>query len=148
MSGVVSDRSPAAVFARRPLLTGAAVGVASLLPHFFLAPPASLALASTLISLIAGVYFGFAEMNGSGRDQIVEFAVASLFLVAGLLGLLGWPLLVPIAYLAHGAWDAAHHHRCRLPLVSIPRWYVPWCAIIDLIVGAGLLILWRRAGIV
>jgi hypothetical protein len=131
------------MFARRPILTGVAVGAGSLLPHAFLPREASLGLAAVLIALIAGIYFGFAAVNGSGRDQLVEFNVTSLFAVAGLLGMLYWPLLLPIAYLAHAGWDLAHHNRARLSLVAIPRWYVPWCVVIDVIVGAGLLVIWR-----
>ena len=120
----------------------------SLLPHIFLPPQASLAFAALLIALIAGIYFGFAVVNGSGRDQMVEFNVASLFVVAGLLGLLYWPVLLPITYFAHAGWDFAHHHRGGLPLVAIPRWYVPWCVVIDVIVGAGLLVIWGIDGII
>ncbi|HEU0309726.1 MAG TPA: hypothetical protein VFR36_00710, partial [Sphingomicrobium sp.] len=56
------------LFARKPILTGVAVGVASLAPHIFLPPQASLGFAAVLIALIAGIYFGFAVMNGSARD--------------------------------------------------------------------------------
>jgi len=142
------ERLNPSVFARRPLMTGVAVGVGSLLPHFFLTPQASLGFAAVLIALIAGIYFGFAVMNGSSRDQLVEFNVAGLFAVAGLLGLLLWPALVAIAYFAHAAWDLAHHNRSRLSLVKIPRWYVPWCVVIDVIVGVGLLVIWSRNGLI
>jgi hypothetical protein len=136
------------ILARRPVLTGIAIGAGSLLPHAFLPPEASLGFAAILIAVIAGIYFGFAAVNGSGRDQIVEFNVTSLFAVAGLLGLLYWPLLLPIAYFAHAGWDLAHHNRARLPLVAIPRWYVPWCVVIDVIVGMGLLVIWHSDGII
>lgn len=53
------------IFAKRPLLTGIAVGIGSLLPHAFLSPEASLGFAAILIALIAGIYFGFAVVNGS-----------------------------------------------------------------------------------
>ena len=135
------------ILARRPILTAMAIGAGSLLPHAFLPRQASLGFAAVLIALIAGIYFGFAVVNGSPRDQLVEFTVAGLFAVAGLLGLLYWPLLFPIAYVAHGGWDLAHHNRARLSLVAIPRWYVPWCAAIDVIIGAGLLVVWRSGGI-
>ncbi|HEY6507729.1 MAG TPA: DUF6010 family protein [Vicinamibacterales bacterium] len=124
-----------------------AIGAVSLLPHAFLPREVSLAFAAVLIALIGGIYFGFAVVKGSSRDQLVEFSVAGLFAVAGMLGLLHWPLLLPIAYIAHAGWDLAHHNRARLSLVAIPRWYVPWCALIDVIIGAGLLVLWRSAGI-
>ena len=133
----------ASIFARQPVLTGIAVGVATLAPHVFLPPEGAVGYAAIVIALIAGIYFGFAVMNGSPRDQLVEFNVTGLFALAGLLGLLVWPILIPIAYFAHALWDFAHHDRWHLPLVAIPTWYVPWCVVIDVIVGAGLLVIWR-----
>ena len=140
------DNRHASVFSESPVLTGIAVSVVSLLPHFFLSPEASLGFAAVFIGLIAGVYFGFAVVNGSGRDQLVEFTVTGLFAVSGLFGLLLWPLLLPVAYFAHAAWDLAHHNRARLSLVAIPQWYVPWCIVIDVIVGTGLLVIWSLDG--
>jgi hypothetical protein len=142
------DHAQPSVFSRNPIASSIAVGIASLLPHVFLSPEASLGFAAVLIALIAGIYFGFAVVNGSARQQMIEFNVTGLFAVAGLLGLLYWPLLLPIAYLAHAAWDFAHHNRSRLSLVAIPQWYVPWCVVIDVIVGAGLLVVWRVNGII
>ena len=136
------------LFARKPVLTGIAVGIVTLAPHLFLKPEASVGYAAIVIALIAGVYFGFAVMNGSSRDHKVEFNLAGLFAVSGLLGFLLWPLLLPLAYFAHGAWDFAHHNRLRFPLVSIPAWYVPWCVVIDVIVGVGLIVVWSGHGII
>jgi hypothetical protein len=34
-----------------------------------------------------------------------------------------------------------------LSLVAIPQWYVPWCIVIDVIVGAGLIVIWKIDGI-
>lgn len=135
------------LFEERPILTAIAVGVGSLLPHLFLPPQASLGFAAVLIALIAGIYFGFAVVNGSGRDQFVEFNVTGLFAVTGLLGLLWQPVLLPLAYFGHALWDLAHHNRARLSLVAIPQWYVPWCVVIDVIVGAGLFVIWSSHGI-
>jgi hypothetical protein len=143
----IHDHPPPSVFAARPVLTGAAVGVGSLAPHAFLPPQASLGFAAVLIALIAGIYFGFAVMSGSARHQFVEFNVTGLFAVTALLGLLFWPVLLPLAYFGHAAWDLAHHNKARLSLVSIPQWYVPWCVVIDVIIGAGLLVIWNRDGL-
>jgi hypothetical protein len=134
------------IFSSRPILTGVAVGAASLLPHLFMSPEASRGFAAILIALIAGIYFGFAVVNGSNREQLVELNVAGLFAISAMLGLLLWPLMLPLAYFAHACWDVAHHNRARLSLVAIPQWYVPWCAVIDLIIGAGLFVLWRGNG--
>jgi len=130
------------------MLTGIAVGIGSLLPHAFLPPEASTGFAAVLIALIAGVYFGFAVMNGSPRDQFVEFNVTGLFTVAALLGLLFSPLVLALAYFGHALWDLAHHNKAGLSLVAIPRWYVPWCVVIDVIIGTGLLVIWRLDGLI
>lgn len=142
-----SAHAHASVFARRPILTAIAIGVGTLAPHFFLPPEASLGFAAVLIALIAGIYFGFAVMNGSARDQFVEFNVTGLFTVAALFGLLLWPILLPLAYFGHALWDLAHHNKSRLSLVAIPSWYVPWCVVIDVIIGAGLIAIWTAHGI-
>lgn len=135
------------IFAQHPVLTAFLVAIGSLAPHLFLDESLSIGFAALLISLIAGVYLGFAVVNGSTREQMIEFGVASLFLVAALLGLAIWPGAIAAAYLAHAGWDFAHHDRAHLSLVEIPRWYVPWCAIIDVLIGIGLILVWRAHGI-
>ena len=145
-SGHRHSHDSASAFARRPVLTGVAVGVGSLAPHFFLPEQASLAFAALLIALIAGIYFGFAVVNGSARDQFVEFNVTGLFAVTALFGMLALPILLPLAYFGHALWDLAHHNKSRLSLVAIPQWYVPWCVVIDVIIGAGLIAIWTAHG--
>lgn len=147
MSPSVHSIETASIFARRPIFTAVVVGLGSLAPHFFLSPQASLGFAAVLVALIAGIYFGFAVTNGSPRDQFVEFNVSGMFAVAGLVGLLSWPILLPLAYFGHALWDLAHHNRLQLSLVRIPQWYVPWCIVIDVIIGVGLLAIWMSRGI-
>lgn len=136
------------VFARRPIATGIVVGAISLAPHLFLSPEMSLGFAGVLLGVIAGVYFGFAVVRGSNREQLIEFNVASGFGIAALLGLGVSPWSLALGYLAHGFWDLAHHNSAKLGLVSVPQWYVPWCVIIDFIVGLGLILIWRSKGII
>jgi hypothetical protein len=135
------------IFAQRPIATGIAVGIVSLIPHFFLSPEMSLAFAAILIGVVAGVYFGFAVMRGNNVQQQIEFNVAFLFAIAALLGFGVSPLFIPAAFLAHGLWDFAHHNGVRLGLVAIPQWYIPWCVVIDVIVGFGLIVLWHWNGV-
>ncbi len=144
------DHDNKSIFADYPLMTGAAVGVGSLIPHLLLPANLSVTFAAVLISLIAGIYFGFAVVNGSTREQMIEFSVAGLFMLAAMLGVAVWPGLIAIAYFAHAGWDFAHHNRSRthFSLVRIPSWYVPWCGIIDVIIGFGLIVLWRMHGII
>ena len=144
------DQNGPSIFAAWPVLSGIAVGVGSLLPHLLLPETLSVSFAAVLIALIAGIYFGFAVVNGSTFEQMTEFSVAGLFMLAAMLGIALWPGIIALAYFAHAAWDFAHHksNRTRLPLVEIPSWYVPWCVVIDVIIGVGLLVLWRTSGVI
>ena len=137
----------ASLFAKSPIATAVTVGLLSLAPHLFLSREASLGFSAVLLGVIAGVYFGFAVMRGSSRDQLVELGVASGFGLAALLGLLVDPWFLPSAYVAHGLWDAAHHSRANLRLVAIPQWYPSWCAVIDFLIAAGLIAIWRATGL-
>ena len=78
---------------------------------------------------------------------MVEFNVSGLFAITGLVGLALWPIVLPFAYSGHALWDLAHHNRSQLSLVKIPQRYVPWCIVIDVIVGTGLLVIWTNHGI-
>jgi hypothetical protein len=135
------------VFARRPILTGVAVGAISLAPHAFLSPETSLAFVAILLGVVAGVYFGFAVVRGTDLQQQIEFNVAFLFVIVALLGVGVSPWFLPAAYLAHGLWDFAHHNGVKLMLVLIPQWYIPWCVVIDVIVGLGLIAVWHWNGV-
>jgi len=128
---------------------GTAIGIAllSLAPHAFLLPQPSLQFASILVSVIAGVYFGFAVSGGTTAQQLTELFVAMMFGLAAFLGVLWSAWFLPLSYLTHAVWDLAHHNRFRLKLVAIPQWYVPWCATIDIIVGLGLIAVWRHSGV-
>jgi hypothetical protein len=140
--------SQSSIFARMPVITAIVVGTLSLAPHLFLSREVSLAFAAVLVGIIAGVYFGFAVVNGSNRQQLIELNVASAFGIAAILGSTLSPWFLPVSYLAHGAWDVAHHNSSRLRLVSIPQWYIPWCVVIDVIVGVGLIAIWSSKGLI
>jgi Family of unknown function (DUF6010) len=142
-----ADDAHRSIFSEWPLATGVAVGLISLAPHFFLSPAMSLAFAAILLGVVAGVYFGFAVVRGSNFQQQLEFNVAFLFAIAALLGMGVSPWFLPLAFLAHGVWDFAHHNSAKLDLVAIPQWYIPWCVVIDVIVGLGLIAIWHWNGV-
>ncbi len=136
-----------ATFVGSTVTTAVALGLFSVAPHLLLPRAASLDFAAVLLGIIAGVYFGFAVARGSLRDQLIELCVAAGFGIAAILGPILSPWLLPGAYFAHSLWDFAHHNRAALRLVAIPQWYVPWCATIDVLIGVGLVIVWRFTGI-
>jgi hypothetical protein len=79
-----------------------------------------------------------------GQHQIAtELTVGTGFFTAALVALLVTPWIVPVAYVAHGVWDYAHHQGSKLSsvpprLVAIPLWYPSFCAVYDWVGGGGL----------
>lgn len=139
-------KNESSAFAGSPIISAIGLGAVSVAPHFFLPQAASFGFAAVLLGVIAGVYFGFAVMGGSLREQLTELGVAVGFGLAALFGLMLNPWFLPAAYASHGLWDIAHHNRAQLRLVAIPQWYVSFCAIIDLLIAAGLIAIWRHTG--
>lgn len=129
---------------------GAAVGIvgaiATLPLHFLLSDAQSLQFSAVVVAFVGAVYCGFALQRGSLPQIAVEFVVAFGFLGAALLGLWVEPLVIPAAFVAHGAWDALHHQHQRR-LVPIPHWYPPFCALYDWIYALGLLAIWHQRGL-
>lgn len=116
------------------------IALLSLAVHLALPEEASQVVAAMLLCLIAGVYIGFAVMDGRMKRIMVEAAVACLFMAFAAWSLLSAPWLIPLGYLAHAGWDFLHH----TPLfeVAMPKWYVPACVVVDVIVGIGLWLIW------
>jgi len=128
------------LLARHPIPLAGFLALVTLPLHFVLPPTLSVAFASTLLALIGGIYVGFALLDGRhgviARECLVGLAFASFASVSATLA----PHLLPLGYIAHGLWDAAHHHR-GLDL-AMPRGYVPLCALYDVLAGLGLWLIW------
>lgn len=121
-------------------MIGAVFSIASLPPHFVLSKTQSIELASTIVAVVGAIYVGFALQRGDVKQIAIEIVVAMAFLLAALVGMWLNPWAVPAAYVLHGAWDFAHHRNS--PLVSIPVWYPPFCAVYDWVFAFGLIAIW------
>lgn len=128
------------VLAKHMIPAWSVIGLASLAVHLVLPIDVSHTLAAMLLTLIAGVYIGFAFIDGRQSRILVESAVAIGFMTFAIWALLNAPLLLPLGYIGHAVWDFLHH----TPLfnVKMPKWYVPACVVVDLIVGLGLWAIW------
>jgi len=128
------------VLARHPFPLAGLLALVTLPLHLVLPPAVSVAFASTVLALIGGIYIGFALLDGRldviARECLVGLAFVSFASVSATLA----PQLLPLGYIAHGLWDAAHRpHRLDL---AMPRGYVPFCALYDVLAGVGLWLIW------
>jgi hypothetical protein len=90
------------------------------------------------IAVIAAVYVGFAVADGRAKVIAVEVAVASVFIVLAAAAVTGTAWLLVVGYAGHGFKDFWQH---RQQFVANTRWWPPFCATIDWLVAAALVVL-------
>ena len=87
--------------------------------------------------LIAAVYIGFAVADGRPSVIAVESAVAGLFVVLAATSITATAWLLVLGYIGHGLKDAWQQRR---QYVANTRWWPPFCAAVDWLVAAILII--------
>lgn len=102
--------------------------------HFFLTEPQSIVLGGITLALIGGAYIGFAARAQSTRAFWVELCTAALFGLVATLGILVHWSFLPLGLALHAGWDLLHHRPGFG--APVPRWYIPFCVIVDLAAAA------------
>jgi len=98
------------------------------------------AFLAVFLGVVAGVYGGFALLDGRRRECLIEICGMALFLLLGMLGLWVSSSFLAAGWLLHGLWDILHHPRAiRTKLVT---WYPPLCMAFDFIIGLFILFRW------
>jgi hypothetical protein len=118
---------------RRALGWGIAVGgvQAAVAMTFWWVEPST--IHALMVTMIAGVYIGFAVADGRTRVIAAESAVVVAFVVASAAAVTLTPWLVVLLYIAHGAKDLWQH---RTNFVRGTRWWPPFCLAVDFTVAA------------
>src|SRR4051794_38460423 len=121
----------------QPIIWGLVIGsaqAASPLIFWWLDPATVHAL---LIAVIAAIYVGFAVADGRPKVLAVEVAVAAAFVVFAAAGVTGPAWLLVLGYAGHGVKDMSqerHHY------VANTRWWPPFCATVDFVVAAVIVV--------
>ena len=119
------------------LLGGALLGLVTLVLPAFLSDRNALAFFAVVLGVVAGVYLGFALVDGRISVFPVENAGIVAFVALGVLALTfdeAW--LLGAAYLGHALWDGGHPHPID---TRMPWWYVPSCIGFDVVLGVYIL---------
>lgn len=114
------------------LLPLAGLAVATLFPKQMI-----IEFAAILLSIIAAIYIGFSIADGRKTVQWTEIGVAIAFMLIALFGLWINPWFLVAGYISHGLWDWLHH--ADHVELEIATWYPPFCAVVDLVLGIGLI---------
>lgn len=96
-------------------------------------------LAALLLTLVAGVYIGFAIIHENARGVGLDITLAVGFLLVAAVTMVRDPrqalTIVALAFAAHAVLDVAHRPG-MLPEGLAPRWYSIGCAVYDVYIGA------------
>lgn len=122
-----------------PVWMGLTLFVLTFPVHLLLNNDASVRLAAITLVLIGCAYIGFGAADGQPRVFWSELAVALFFCAAAVLGLLWHWSALPLALALHAVWDVMHHNG--YVLVRIPRLYIPFRVIYDLMLATSLMLL-------
>jgi hypothetical protein len=116
----------------RALSWGVAVGVtqAGLAMAFWWLPPST--IHALMVTMIAGVYIGFAVADGRTKVIIAESAVVVAFVTVAAIAVTATAWLVVALYVAHGIKDLWQH---RTQFVRGTRWWPPFCLAVDFAVA-------------
>ena len=126
--------------ARHPFPLAGLLALVTLPLHLVLPSALSVTFAGTVLALIGGIYIGFALLDGRPGVIARECLVGLAFVIFASVSATLAPHLLPLGYIAHGLWDAAHRpHGLDL---AMPRGYVPFCALYDVLAGVGLWLIW------
>jgi hypothetical protein len=117
------------------LLAGVAVLV--VIPSSSEVVPSMIFLVAALVFLVVGVAHGqLRKPGGLALQTVGVLAFGSIVLVALYVDPDLGGYLVAFALLGHAAWDAFHYLRNRV----VARSYAEWCAVVDLLLGAAILL--------
>jgi hypothetical protein len=129
-----------------PALAGLALGVVSLLTVEPWRPsdPTTIILPGLAIAyLIFGAARGKLRQPGIVRLQVVGLVIfGGLALLALLVNPSAGHYIAGAAWIAHAAWDVAHHRDLshNQAVGVVPRGYAEFCIVVDLLIGASLLV--------
>jgi hypothetical protein len=89
------------------------------------------------IALIATIYIGFAVADGRPKIIGVESGVAFAFVLIAAAAVTGSAWLLVIGFVGHGLKDLWQH---RTQFVAGTRWWPPFCASVDFVVAAAIVV--------
>ncbi len=119
-------------------LVGLGLAIPSMIYLLMLPQPLYIEHLAIFMAMIAGVYLGFAAIDGRMRNMVLETVVVTGFIVLAIVGLKFSLLILAFAYFAHGVWDFLHHPKMIDTKIVI--WYPPFCAVYDWSIAAFILV--------
>ena len=134
--------APLRLLSTYPVPMGIVVAALLVPAHFVLPKSTSVVFAAVTLEVIAALYLGFALRDGSRQAWVTESIGFAVYTLAAIIGLNGYAFVIPLAIMAHAGWDILHRNGDFG--AALPSWYPPFCAVIDILAGGTLLLLFLR----
>jgi hypothetical protein len=133
---------PAALTRRWPTAVGIVAATTSLALLAPLPERLQTSISAWCVLLAAVIYLGWGTARGDLADRRLLGAQTAAVLAFGAMAVAAVAAepdaaryMLAAGWLAHAAWDVAHHRANRV----VPRWYAETCLAADLIVASALL---------
>lgn len=114
------------------MVIGISLAMASVVILSFFSYEKKNEILSSLLAGIAGIYVGFALMDGRTEQIIIESIVTVLFIVITLLSRWRSTYILGAGYILHGIWDYLHHSWIS---TEVMNGYPTFCSVYDIIIG-------------
>jgi hypothetical protein len=134
---LLAQRGAVRTDVRLSVAVGLAFGAIQVLSPFAFRWLPAATVQSILLAMIAAIYIGFAVADGRPKVLVVEVVVASGFVTLAAVSVVGPVWLLVLGYGLHGLKDL---WQARTTFVAGTRWWPPFCAAVDWVVAASLLV--------
>ncbi|MVO15269.1 hypothetical protein [Parasedimentitalea huanghaiensis] len=125
---------------RKQLALAASLYVILLILFHWQLPPVHVWLIAAFFSIIMNFTY-MTEAYARQECLKLEVLVASVLILASVLGAAVWPLFVIAAIFGHGVWDIFKHYGAGVPFFS---WYTLSCFAVDTLYSGALLVYWME----
>ena len=123
-----------------PSLFGVGLFLVFVPVHLLVSKEISVAISALTLAMIGGAYIGFGASSGSVAAFSIELGCALFYAIVALAGLVWSPLVLPFGLAVHAIWDVLHHNGAFG--APVPKWYIPFCVVFDLLAAVFLLVLY------
>lgn len=125
------------------IIIGIILAIITYIPLEIVKEETKIYILSNLLSAIGGVYFGFSLAEVEDNTNVwnlfdihvfIESISVIIMIMFSIKGIQKKSYnMISLGYIFHGIWDIIH--LFVLKNTKVPSWYIPFCSILDFVLG-------------